>query len=100
MMKLQAGDRNITEGNPIRASFQQGYLDPTNTRAQIASLQDELEAANVTWEFTEYSYTVHAFTEPDLPLLTPATESTATMVRFQTLLDIIVSSSNPRWDVF
>ena len=44
-------------------------LDPGCTYAALTMLvavQTSLESANVTWEFTQFGKTVHAFTEPNL----------------------------------
>ena len=40
------------------------------TSKTFLSKQAELEAANVTWSFTDYAHTVHAFTLPSNTLWT------------------------------
>lgn len=56
--------KNFTAGNPIRVSIQNGYADPLLSARDIAQVQAELAAANVTWDFVQYSNTLHAFTNP------------------------------------
>lgn len=57
---------NQTEGNPIRISVQQGWNDQSVSHDEAAMTQQMWEDAGITWEWTWYSGTVHAFTEPDL----------------------------------
>jgi len=57
----------------VVVSIQNGYLDPSNNASQLASIQAELEAAQITFQLTNYGKTLHAFTEPDLAPWTSAT---------------------------
>eukprot|EP00884_Botryococcus_braunii_P019310 jgi/Botrbrau1/6062/Bobra.177_1s0002.1 len=61
---LQSKGSNFSAGLPIFVSVQNGYNDPGVSRAAVAGLASELEAANATWEITEYGNTVHSFTNP------------------------------------
>ncbi|DBA94647.1 hypothetical protein WJX77_011870 [Trebouxia sp. C0004] len=57
---------NMTMGNPIRISVQQGFNDPSIPQAEALMTQEMWESMGVKWEWTWYSQTVHAYTEPDL----------------------------------
>lgn len=57
---------NMTEGNPIRISVQQGFDDPSVPQNEALSTQQMWDGLGIDWEWTWYSQTVHAFTEPDL----------------------------------
>jgi len=81
-LAYKAGDKNFTMGNPVVVSIQNGYLDPSNNASQLASIQAELEAAQITYQFTNYGKTVHAFTEPNLAPWTPATTGTQAYSRY------------------
>jgi dienelactone hydrolase len=64
---FHAGQLNTTgsravPGNPIKISLHNGFLDPSVTgKPEFIA---EMNAANVTWEFTDYSQTLHSFTNP------------------------------------
>ena len=55
-------------GEQLRAKLDSSRLLPN--RGSWALPQAELDAANATWSFTEYSHTTHAFTLPSNPLWT------------------------------
>lgn len=72
-LAYKAGDKNFTVGNPVVVNMHNGYLDPSNNASQLASIQAELQSAQMTWQLTNYGNTVHAFTEPDLAPWSPST---------------------------
>lgn len=57
-------NQTFAAGNPIRVSVQHGYNDPAPGDNQTAVFKAQAEAANVTWEWTDYGKTAHGFTLP------------------------------------
>nr|QOL01212.1 putative extracellular protein TR9_020 [Trebouxia lynnae] len=55
---------DMSPSNPIRISVQQGFDDPSIAPDAALSTQQMWESMGVKWEWTWYSQTVHAFTEP------------------------------------
>jgi dienelactone hydrolase len=67
VMGFHAGRLNTTgskavPNNPIKLSLHSGAKDTSvSGKAEMVA---EMDAANVTWEFTDYSNTLHSFTNP------------------------------------
>ncbi|KAL3160801.1 hypothetical protein ABBQ38_009212 [Trebouxia sp. C0009 RCD-2024] len=57
---------DMNQGNPIRISVQQGFEDPSISPDDALATQRMWEDMGVKWEWTWYSQTVHAFTQPQL----------------------------------
>jgi dienelactone hydrolase len=86
-LAYKPGDRNFTQSSSnLTVVIQNGYIDPSNNASQLASLQEELQRALVPFYLTNYGETVHAFTEPDLAVWTPATQGTQAYTK---LADIV-----------
>jgi len=57
----------VTKPGVIKASIAvfHGSDDPHVTHDEVKAFRDEMNAAGVDWEFTEYAHAVHAFTQKD-----------------------------------